>query len=84
MKEIEGILETAVEKFITENPYNGKGTINGMLKRTEYIRDNVENVRVKLNNISNEYVKDNPNTDIPKLTEIAQSLLNKYLTSSTN
>ena len=84
MKEIKEILTSEVEKFIKENPYNGNGTINGMLKRTEYVRDNIENVRVNLNNISNKYVEDNPDTDIIKLTEIAQGLLNKYLTSFVN
>ena len=54
-----------------------------MLKRTEHVRNNIENVRVSLNNISNKYVEDNPDTDIIKLTEIAQGLLNKYLTSFT-
>ena len=83
MKEIEKILTSKVEKFITENPYNGNGTVNGMLKRTEHVRNNIENVRVSLNNISNKYVEDNPDTDIIKLTEIAQGLLNKYLTSFT-
>ena len=81
MKEIEQKLTTEVERLINENPYNGDGTVNGMLKRTEYVRDNIENVRVILNKISNEYVKQNPDTDISVLTKIAQSLLDKYLTS---
>ena len=55
-----------------------------MLKRTEYVRDNAENVRVILNKISNEYVKENPDTDISDLTKMAQSLLDKYLTSFAN
>lgn len=81
MKEIKEKLASEVEKFIKENPYNGNGTIDEMLKRIEYVRDNIEKLRVNLNNISNKYVEDNPETDIVKLTEIAQGLLNKYLTS---
>ncbi len=84
MKEIEQKLTTEVERLINENPYNGDGTVNGMLKRTEYVRDNLENVRVSLNKISNEYVNKNPDTDINNLTKIAQELLDKYLTSFAN
>ena len=84
MKEIEQKLTTEVERLINENPYNNDGTVNVMLKRTEYVRDNAENVRVILNKISNEYVKENPDTDISDLTKMAQSLLDKYLTSFAN
>ena len=84
MKEIEQKLTTEVERLINENPYNNDGTVNGMLKRTEYVRDNAENVRVILNKISNEYVKENPDTDISDLTKMAQSLLDKYLASFAN
>ena len=84
MKEIEQILTKEVEKYIDKNPYKNDKTIKGLSNRLQYILDNSNEVTKKVNELSNEYLKNNPETDVKELTSIASNILRRFLASPVN
>ena len=78
MKEIEQILTKEVEKYIDKNPYKNDKTIKGLSNRLQYILDNSDEVTKKVNELSNEYLKNNPETDVKELTSIASNILRRF------
>lgn len=84
MKEIEQILTKEVEKYIDKNPYKNDKTIKGLSNRLQYILDNSDEVTKKVNELSNEYLKNNPETDVKELTSIASNILRRFLASPVN
>ena len=84
MKEIEQILTKEVEKYIHKNPYKNDKTIKGLSNRLQYILDNSDEVTKKVNELSNEYLKNNPETDVKELTSIASNILRRFLASPVN
>ena len=84
MKEIKQILTKEVEKYIDKNPYKNDKTIKGLSNRLQYILDNSDEVTKKVNELSNEYLKNNPETDVKELTSIASNILRRFLASPVN
>lgn len=84
MEEIIKILNTEVEKYINRNPYKNDNTISGMANRLKYMYDNSEEVTAKINKLSNEYLKNNPNINKEELTNIAKNIVQRYLASPIN
>ena len=84
MKEIEQILTKEVEKYIDKNPYKNDKAIKGLSNRLQYILDNSDEVTKKVNELSNEYLKNNPETDVKELTSIASNILRRFLASPVN
>ena len=84
MKEIEQILTKKKKKYIDKNPYKNDKTIKGLSNRLQYILDNSDEVTKKVNELSNEYLKNNPETDVKELTSIASNILRRFLASPVN
>ena len=84
MKEIEQILTKEVEKYIDKNPYKNDKTIKGLSNRLQYILNNSDEVTKKVNELSNEYLKNNPETDVKELTSIASNIQRRFLASPVN
>ena len=59
MKEFETILKDELNKFVNGNPGTGVGTITGMLTRLNYIKDNIPQIGVRLNELANSYCDKN-------------------------
>jgi hypothetical protein len=84
MKKIEKIINSEVEKFINENPFKNDRTISGMYNRLKYMSDNASLVTNKINELSNEYLRKYPDTNLNELTNIAKNNIQRYLASPVN
>lgn len=82
MKEIEQILNAEAEKYIDANPYKNDKTIKGLSNRLKYMRDSVDELTKKVNFLSNEYLKKNPDTDVKELNDIAKNTIERFLGSA--